>query len=85
MQGFDLYAMRNRDGHDLHHMIAFLAQGIDDPAVLAAYADEQQYLGFLARRGHDRHYMAWFEPIGRAFPMGRSPSFWPGRSPRTAR
>ena len=69
-QGYDLYAMQSRDGADLHLMIRFLADGIDDPAVLAAYTDEPQYLGFLARRGHDRHYMAWFEAYAARFPDG---------------
>ena len=67
-QGYDLYAMQSSDGADLHQMIRFLADGIDDPAVLAPYTDEPQYLGFLARRGHDRHYMAWFEPYAVRFP-----------------
>jgi poly(beta-D-mannuronate) lyase len=68
VQGYDLYAMQNEAGHDLHHMIRFLVEGIDDPAVVAPYTDEEQYLGFLARRGHDRHYMAWFEAYRARFP-----------------
>jgi poly(beta-D-mannuronate) lyase len=67
-QGYDLYAMQNNDGHDLHQMIRFLVDGIDDPAVLAPYTNEPQYLGFLDRRGHDRHYMAWFEAYRARFP-----------------
>ena len=66
-QGYDLYAMRSSDGHDLHHMIRFLVDGIDDPAVVEPYTDEPQYLGFLDWRGHDRHYMAWFEPYRARF------------------
>ena len=68
MQGYDLYALESSDGRDLHHMIRFLADGIDDPAVVERYAEEPQYLGFLDWRGHDRHYMAWFEPYRARFP-----------------
>lgn len=67
-QGYDLYALKNQDGHDLHRMVEFLIAGIDDPAVVARYTDEPQYLGFLDRRGHDRHYMAWFEAYRARFP-----------------
>ncbi len=67
-QGYDLYALENSDGHGLHHMIRFLADGIDDAAVVEPYAEEGQYLGFLDWRGHDRHYMAWFEPYRARFP-----------------
>ena len=70
VQGYDLYAMQNEAGHDLHHMIRFLVTAIDDPGIVAPYTDEEQYLGFLARRGHDRHYMAWFEPYRARFPDG---------------
>ena len=68
IQGYDLYALGNERGHDLHHMIRFLVDAIDDPAVIARYTDAEQYLGFLSRRGHDRHYMAWFEPYRARFP-----------------
>ena len=67
-QGYDLYAMQSRDGRDLHQMIRFLVRGIDDPTVVEPYTDEPQYLGFLDWRGHDRHYMAWFEPYRARFP-----------------
>ena len=66
-QGYDLYALESSDGHDLHHMIRFLADGIDDPVVVEPYAEEPQYLGFLDWRGHERHYMAWFEPYRARF------------------
>ncbi len=69
-QGYDLYAMQSRDGRDLHQMIRFLVRGIDDPTVVEPYTDEPQYLGFLDWRGHDRHYMAWFEPYRARFPEG---------------
>jgi poly(beta-D-mannuronate) lyase len=68
VQGYDIYALENERGHDLHHMVRFLADAIDDPAVLAPYAEEAQYLGFLSRRGHERHYMAWLEPYRARFP-----------------
>jgi len=68
VQGYDLYALQNQRGHDLHHMVRFLSDAIDDPALLAPYTDQPQYLGFLDRRGHDRHYMAWFEAYRARFP-----------------
>lgn len=68
LQGYDLYAMRGQGGGDLHRAIHFLAEAIDDPAVIEPYAREPQYLGFLDRRGHDRHYMAWLEPYRARFP-----------------
>jgi poly(beta-D-mannuronate) lyase len=68
VQGYDLYDLKNNAGHGLHRMIAFLVEAIDDPRLLAPYTDEPQYLGFLDRRGHDRHYMAWFEAYRARFP-----------------
>jgi poly(beta-D-mannuronate) lyase len=68
VQGYDLYSLKNDAGHGLHHMVGFLVEGIDDPAVLAPYTERRQYLGFLDRRGHDRHYMAWFEAYRARFP-----------------
>lgn len=67
-QGYDLYGLTNDRGHGLRRMVEFLVRGIDDPAVLAPYAAEPQYLGFLDWRGHDRHYMAWFEAYRARFP-----------------
>ncbi len=67
-QGYDLYALQSRDGTSLHDMIRFLVDAIDDPDVVARYTDEPQYLDFLDRRGHDRHYMAWFEAYRARFP-----------------
>jgi poly(beta-D-mannuronate) lyase len=67
-QGYDLYAMQSRDGSTLHDMIRFLVDAIDDPEVIERYTDEPQYLGFLDWRGHDRHYMAWFEAYRARFP-----------------
>lgn len=68
VQGYDLYTLTNADGHDLHRMVEFLADGIADPAVLAPYTDAPQDLGFLDWRGHSRHYMAWFEAYRARFP-----------------
>lgn len=68
VQGYDLYALTSEGGLDLHRMVAFLVDGIDDPAVLAPYTAARQDLGFLDWRGHDRHYMAWFEAYRARFP-----------------
>jgi len=68
VQGYDLYALTSEAGLDLHQMVAFLVAGIDDPAVLAPYTKAPQDLGFLDWRGHDRHYMAWFEAYRARFP-----------------
>lgn len=53
-QGHDLYAETNERGQSLHALVDFLAAGILD-------GTGQQDLSFLFERGHDRHYMAWFE------------------------
>ena len=66
-QGYDLYAVQSSSGRDLHRMIRFLAEGIDNPTTLEPYTEAPQYLGFLDWRGHDRHYMAWFEPYRARF------------------
>jgi poly(beta-D-mannuronate) lyase len=68
VQGYDLYAMQNQHGHDLHRIVGFLSNAIADPALIAQYTPEPQYLGFLDRRGHERHYMAWFEAYRARFP-----------------
>ncbi|MEZ5862981.1 MAG: alginate lyase family protein [Geminicoccaceae bacterium] len=68
VQGYDLYALTSEAGLGLHDMVAFLVEGIDDPAVLAPYTTAPQDLGFLDWRGHDRHYMAWFEAYRARFP-----------------
>jgi len=67
-QGYDLYALENAAGGDLHDMVAFLARGVIDPAIVRTYTDEVQDLSFLTERGHDRHYMAWLEPYQARFP-----------------
>ena len=60
--------MQNQHGHDLHRIVGFLSNAIADPALIAQYTPEPQYLGFLDRRGHERHYMAWFEAYRARFP-----------------
>jgi poly(beta-D-mannuronate) lyase len=78
VQGYDLYAI-DEDGRSLHQAVEFLARAIADPALVLAYADANrnpgqydnhlvQDLSFMARRGHDRHYMAWLEPYRARFP-----------------
>jgi poly(beta-D-mannuronate) lyase len=69
VQGYDLYALRNRNGGSLLTMVGFLTNAIADPALIAQYTAEPQYLGFLDRRGHERHYMAWFEAFRARFPQ----------------
>ncbi|MEK0082959.1 alginate lyase family protein [Benzoatithermus flavus] len=70
VQGQDLYG-RAVDGKDIHTGVRFLLDAIDDPERVRAYAEtggEPQDLGFLVRRGHGRHYMAWAEPYIARFP-----------------
>jgi poly(beta-D-mannuronate) lyase len=78
VQGYDLYAV-NSDGHDIHLAIRFLLAAIDDPKLVWKYAEANvnpgpsenwmvQDMGFLRRRGHGRHYMAWAEAYMRRFP-----------------
>jgi poly(beta-D-mannuronate) lyase len=83
-QGRDLYA-RERGGRSLHTAVRFLLDAIERPALVWPYAEAnrkpgdagpdhlEQDLGFLARRGHGRHYMAWAEPYMARFP-GREES-----------
>jgi poly(beta-D-mannuronate) lyase len=77
-QGHDLYA-RTREGRSLHAAVRFLLDAIDAPALVWPYAEANhkpgtdqghldQDLGFLVRRGHGRHYMAWAEPYAARFP-----------------
>jgi poly(beta-D-mannuronate) lyase len=78
LHGRDLYA-EERDGRSLHRAIRFLLDAIDDPRLVATYAQvdykpgidldpTQQDLSFLTRRGHDRRYMAWAELYLARFP-----------------
>jgi poly(beta-D-mannuronate) lyase len=59
-QGVDLYAIE-QGGRSLHRAVGFLLDGVDRAAA-------DQDLGFLARRGNGRHYMAWAEAYLARFP-----------------
>jgi hypothetical protein len=72
IQGYDLYALDNERGHDLHHMIRFLVDGIDDPAVVAPYTAAEQYLGFLAGGATTATTWPGSSPTGHASPMARA-------------
>jgi len=78
-QGYDLYGLEGEEGQSIHRAIAFLLDGIDDPAIVWPYAMENvnpgpfrnykvQDLGFMKERGHGRHYMAWVEAYRARFP-----------------
>ena len=78
VQGYDLYGYA-ADGHDIHSAIRFLLAAIADQKLVWPYAEANvnpgpyenwmvQDMGFLVRRGHGRHYMAWAEPYMRRFP-----------------
>jgi poly(beta-D-mannuronate) lyase len=78
VQGYDLYAIAV-EGKSLHRTIDFLARAIAEPELVMPYARANQKHGefanylvqdrsFMRRRGHDRHYMAWFEPYRARFP-----------------
>lgn len=73
VQGYDLYAVEV-DGKSLHSAIDFLLDAVVDTGKVLPYARaddnsgidahwQDQDLGFLVRRGHGRHYMAWAEPF----------------------
>jgi poly(beta-D-mannuronate) lyase len=79
VQGYDLYGLKGDEGQSIHRAIAFLLDGIDDPAIVWPYAMENinpgpyrnykvQDLGFMTERGHGRHYMAWVEAYRARFP-----------------
>jgi poly(beta-D-mannuronate) lyase len=72
VQGYDLYGIEGEDGQSIHGAIRFLLDGIDHPEIVWPYAMENenpgpwrnykvQDLGFMTKRGHGRHYMAWAE------------------------
>ncbi len=78
VQGIDLYGYRVGK-RDLHRAVAFLLDGIEDPKRVWRYAKanvnpgpirdyRRQDLGFLRRRAHGRHYMAWAEIYMARFP-----------------
>lgn len=70
--GIELYRHESESGRSLSTLIGALLNGISAPVLVAVYASEnhipgpeKDYLaldmGFLDRRGHGRHYMAWTE------------------------
>lgn len=78
VQGVDLYGYRV-EGRDLHRAVAFLLAAVEDQTAVWPYAEADvnpgpssnwmvQDMGFMRRRGHGRHYMAWAEPYMRRFP-----------------
>lgn len=78
VQGFDLWGLEV-EGRGLHDAVRFLLDALEDPARVLGYAQEnrapgtsadwrRQDLGFLDRRGHGRHYMAWAELYLARFP-----------------
>lgn len=78
VQGIDLWSYRVGE-RDIHTAVRFLLDGIRDPRVVWKYARENvnpgpftnwmvQDLGFMKRRGHGRHYMAWAEIYLARFP-----------------
>jgi poly(beta-D-mannuronate) lyase len=69
-QGVDLYG-REVDGKTLHLAVDFLLHAIAEPERLRPHVEAgelEQDLGFLERRGHGRHYMAWAEIYMARFP-----------------
>jgi poly(beta-D-mannuronate) lyase len=80
-QGYDLYGIEGPQGQSIHRAIGFLLDGIDQTTLVWPYARENenprsyrnykvQDLGFMSRRGHGRHYMAWTEAYLARFPDG---------------
>jgi poly(beta-D-mannuronate) lyase len=78
IQGYDLYALEI-EGKSLHRAIDFLARAIAEPDLVLPYARANEKPGefanylvqdrsFMRRRGHNRHYMAWFEAYRARFP-----------------
>ncbi|MBB3017788.1 poly(beta-D-mannuronate) lyase [Microvirga lupini] len=72
-RGTDLYDLRVGEVN-LDRIVSYLLNGITEPNVVMAYASEnyipggetdarRQDLGFMTKRNHGRHYMAWTEPL----------------------
>jgi poly(beta-D-mannuronate) lyase len=72
-RGTDLYGL-SEDGATYDRILSYTLNGITEPRLVLAYAsenyipgDESDFrkadLGFLAKRNHGRHYMAWAEPV----------------------
>jgi poly(beta-D-mannuronate) lyase len=73
MRGNDLYAM-NEGGVSFDRVLSYTLNGITEPHSVLAYASENYIpgdeadfrkpdLGFLVKRSHGRHYMAWTEAV----------------------
>lgn len=72
-RGTDLYG-RNAGGVTFDRILSYTLNGITEPSVVLAYASENYIpggeadfrkpdLGFLVKRSHGRHYMAWAEAV----------------------
>ena len=72
-RGTDLYDLRAGEVN-FDRIMSYLLNGIAEPNVVMAYASEnyipggetdarRQDLGFMVKRNHGRHYMAWAEPL----------------------
>lgn len=72
-RGTDLYAL-SEGGASFDRVLSYTLNGITEPRIVLAYAsenyipgDESDFrkpdLGFLAKRAHGRHYMAWTEAV----------------------
>jgi poly(beta-D-mannuronate) lyase len=72
-RGTDLYSLRVGEA-SFDRVLSYLLNGIAESNVVMAYASEnyipggeadfrRQDLGFMTRRSHGRHYMAWAEPL----------------------
>jgi poly(beta-D-mannuronate) lyase len=72
-RGTDLYDLRAGEVN-FDRIVSYLLNGIAEPNVVMAYASEnyipggemdarRQDLGFMTKRSHGRHYMAWTEAL----------------------
>jgi len=72
-RGVDLYNLRAGEVN-FDRILSYFLNGITEPSVIMAYASENhapgnetdsrhQEMGFMTKRSHGRHYMAWVEPV----------------------
>jgi poly(beta-D-mannuronate) lyase len=72
-RGTDLYGM-NEGNATFDRILSYTLNGISEPRVVLAYASENYIpgadpdfrkpdLGFMTKRSHGRHYMAWAEAV----------------------
>jgi poly(beta-D-mannuronate) lyase len=72
--GIDLYNHSSETGQSLATLIGAMMNGLSSPSVVLVYSAENHIpgpekdflkldLGFLEKRGHGRHYMAWAEAL----------------------